>query len=90
MSEYIFGREPREFGDIARPLATELVEAAGRAQARRPRKNFDPGQGIRATVIGASQFTVQVSGKTVFLPDPGVLPVHNVPVVQAGSRTRPT
>src|SRR6202000_1894362 len=45
---------------------------------------IDPGQRIRATVIGASQFTVQVSGKTIFLPDPGVLPLHNVPVVHAG------
>ena len=35
-------------------------------------------------MIGASQFTVQVSGKTIFLPNPGVLPVHNVPVVHAG------
>ena len=32
-------------------------------------------------MIGASQFTVQVSGKTIYLPDPYVLPVHNVPVV---------
>jgi len=43
---------------------------------------IDPGQRIRATVIGASQFTVQVSGKTIYLPDPYVLPVHNVPVVR--------
>jgi ethanolamine utilization protein EutA (predicted chaperonin) len=45
---------------------------------------IDPGQRIRATVIGASQFTVQVSGKTIHLPGPGVLPVHNVPVVHVG------
>jgi ethanolamine utilization protein EutA len=42
---------------------------------------IDPGQRIRATVIGASQFTVQVSGKTIYLPEPAVLPVHNIPVV---------
>ncbi len=35
-------------------------------------------------MIGASQFTVQVSGKTIYLSDPKVLPVHNVPVVHAG------
>ena len=81
VSEYIFGREPREFGDIARPLATELVRLLGERKAP---TSIDPGQGIRATVIGASQFTVQVSGKTVFLPSPELLPVHNVPVVQAG------
>ena len=33
---------------------------------------IDPGQRIRATVIGASQFTVQVSGKTIYLPEPAV------------------
>jgi ethanolamine utilization protein EutA len=43
---------------------------------------IDPGQRIRATVIGASQFAVQVSGKTIYLPDPYVLPVRNVPVVR--------
>ena len=41
----------------------------------------EPLERIRATVIGASQFTVQVSGKTIYLPDASVLPVHNVPVV---------
>lgn len=81
VSEYIFGREARDFGDIARPLATALTDLLA---ARHAPKALDPGQGIRATVIGASQFTVQVSGKTVFLPRPELLPVHNVPVVQAG------
>ncbi len=81
VSEYIFGREERDFGDIARPIAREL--AALLAQRKAP-TSVDPGNGIRATVIGASQFTVQVSGKTVFLPNPELLPIHNVPVVQAG------
>jgi ethanolamine utilization protein EutA len=45
---------------------------------------IDPGQRIRATVIGASQFTVQVSGKTIYLPKPEILPVHNIPVVHIG------
>ena len=80
VSEYIFGREERDFGDIASPLAAEI--AALLAQRKAP-ASVDPGNGIRATVIGASQFTVQVSGKTVFLPNPESLPVHNIPVVQA-------
>ena len=81
VSEYLFGYEGRDYGDIARLLADEL-----RAQLKRRTalKLIDPGQRIRATVIGASQFTVQVSGKTIHLPRPGVLPVHNVPVVPLG------
>jgi ethanolamine utilization protein EutA len=78
VSEYLFGYEEREFGDIARELAAEL---RGELARRTDLPVIDPGQRIRATVIGASQFTVQVSGKTIYLPGPGVLPVRNVPVV---------
>ena len=81
VSEYIFGREEADYGDIARMLAEELTGELGRRGAP---KSVDAGQRIRATVIGASQFTVQVSGKTIYLPHPEVLPVHNIPVVQAG------
>jgi ethanolamine utilization protein EutA len=81
VSEYIFGLEERDYGDIARLLAAELSGQLGR---RTDLPLIDPGGRIRATVIGASQFTVQVSGKTIHLPDPDVLPVHNVPVVHIG------
>jgi ethanolamine utilization protein EutA (predicted chaperonin) len=81
VSEYLFGYEDRDYGDIARPLATAL---RGELARRTTLPVIDPGQRIRATVIGASQFTVQVSGKTIHLPGPGVLPVHNVPVVHVG------
>ena len=79
VSEYIFGHEDRDYGDIARMLAAALTEKLAQ-RSRLPL--VDPGQRIRATVIGASQFTVQVSGKTIHLPAPEVLPVHNVPVVR--------
>ncbi len=79
VAEYIFGHEQAEFGDIAKPLAGALARELSR---RTGLPLIDPGQRIRATVIGASQFTVQVSGKTIYLPDPYVLPVHNVPVVR--------
>ena len=42
---------------------------------------YDPGQGIRATVVGASQFAVQVSGNTILVSDPGILPLRNIPVI---------
>ena len=79
VAEYIFGHETAVFGDIAKPLAAAL---AGELSRRSGLPLIDPGQRIRATVIGASQFTVQVSGKTIYLPDPYVLPVHNVPVIR--------
>jgi ethanolamine utilization protein EutA len=79
VAEYMFGHETQEFSDIARLLAAELARELSR---RSTLPLIDPGQRIRATVVGASQFTVQVSGKTIYLPDPYVLPVHNVPVLR--------
>jgi len=78
VSEYLLHGEQEDFGDIAALLAVELRRQLLDGCDLPVR---DPGQGIRATVIGASQFTVQVSGKTIYLSDPEVLPVHNVPVI---------
>src|SRR5262245_10252346 len=81
VAEYIFGRETAGHGDIAMLLAQEIV---AQFKARIFIPIIEPNERIRATVIGASQFTVQVSGKTIYLPDAGVLPVHNIPVVHLG------
>jgi ethanolamine utilization protein EutA len=79
VSEYIYGREKKLFGDIGSFVAQGLLEAFNNQTIALP--IADPGQGIRATVIGASQFTVQVSGKTIYLSDTSMLPMHNVPVL---------
>jgi len=79
VAEYIFGRETETFGDIAKPLAERIARAFSAGRMGVPM--MDPGQGIRATVIGASQFSVQLSGKTIHLSDKAQLPVRNVPVV---------
>ena len=81
VSEYLYGHERADYGDIARPLAATIARGLA---ARLKVPVVEPAERIRATVIGASQFTVQVSGKTIYLPDPGVLPVRNVPVVHLG------
>src|SRR5262245_35492136 len=80
VSEYMFGSE-HDHGDIAGLLAAALCRELSRRSAL---PLIDPGGRIRATVIGASQFTVQVSGKTIYLPDANVLPMHNIPVVHLG------
>jgi ethanolamine utilization protein EutA len=78
VSEYIYGREKKEFGDIAKMLAPELI---GELSTRMSLPILDPGQGIRATVIGAAQFSVQVSGNTILISHPEQLPVRNLPVL---------
>jgi ethanolamine utilization protein EutA len=77
VSEYIYGREPRAYGDLGQPLAAAIrqrIEAWGVPIET-------PEQGIRATVVGASQYTVQVSGSTIYVTPPETLPLRNVPVI---------
>ena len=79
VSEYIFERETETHGDLGKALAHHLHHAL--TDKRIPYPVYDPGQGIRATVVGASQFSVQVSGNTIMITDQSVLPLRNVPVV---------
>lgn len=81
VAEYIYGREAREFGDLGPRLA-----AAVRRHAEGSRiQLLEPREGIRATCIGASQYTVQVSGDTIFLSDPAPLPLRSLPVAAVGA-----
>jgi ethanolamine utilization protein EutA len=77
VSEYIYGRETSHFSD----LGPHLARAVQAEVARLGVPIADAPQGIRATVVGASQYTVQVSGSTIYLDPPGVVPIRNVPVV---------
>jgi ethanolamine utilization protein EutA len=77
VSEYIYGREKAEFGDLGPLIGREV-----RAQAeKRGYQITDSSEGIRATVIGASQYTVQLSGETIFIPESITLPLRNLRVV---------
>jgi len=77
VAEYIYGRETASYGDLGELLAQEILARAAKRGARIERSN----EGIRATVIGASQYTTQVSGSTIFVSPLDVLPVRNVPVI---------
>lgn len=77
VSEYIYGRETQVYGDLGPALAQAVLQ---RVQAWGPRIE-PPDQGIRATVIGASQYTIQVSGSTIFVEPQATLPLRNLPVI---------
>jgi ethanolamine utilization protein EutA len=81
VAEYVHGRERRRFGDVAPELGAALAAAAAEGCFGAPPLELPIG--IRATVIGASQFTVQLSGSTVHVPDPALLPLRGLPVVDA-------
>jgi ethanolamine utilization protein EutA len=77
VAEYIYNREARHFGDLGPALAQAVLK---RVQAWGPRVE-QPEQGIRATVVGASQYTIQVSGSTIFVEPASTLPLRNLPVI---------
>ncbi len=77
VSEYIYDREKTAFGDLGPALAEAVARRAETWGAR----VLVPRAGIRATVIGASQYTIQVSGSTIFVAPLDALPLRNVPVI---------
>jgi ethanolamine utilization protein EutA len=77
VSEFIYNREKTSFGDLG-PLFAQEVH---RRMADLDMLVMEPAARIRATVIGASQYTVQVSGNTVFIAPEDAVPVRNVAVV---------
>jgi ethanolamine utilization protein EutA len=79
VSEYVYGWQTAGCGDLGQALGTALRAAL---DARPPAgRLLEPAEGIRATVIGACQYSMQVSGDTVYLSDAGLLPIHNVPAL---------
>lgn len=77
VSEYVYQRETRNFGDLGQQLGAAL-----RAElAQLPVELIPFDRGIRATVVGVSQFSMQLSGNTVFVSNSNLLPLKNIPVV---------
>jgi ethanolamine utilization protein EutA len=79
VSEYLYAREVGDYGDLAPRLAEAIrarIDADGLPAGLEP-----AAERIRATVIGASQFTVQVSGNTIAITRPDLLPLHNLQVL---------
>lgn len=77
VSEFIYNREKSTFGDLGPLLAQEIH----RRMAELDILVMEPAARIRATVIGASQYTVQVSGNTVFISPEDAVPVRNIAVI---------
>jgi ethanolamine utilization protein EutA len=90
VGEYVYGREERDFGDMGKRLGLAFRNAlTGLAWPLLPASAC-----IRATALGASEYTVQLSGNTGHISSPGrLLPRRNVqvvhPVAPLGDRIDP-
>jgi ethanolamine utilization protein EutA len=81
VSEHVYDRDRTSYGDVGPLLGKEirkLVEGLGRKDMLR-----QPIEGIRATVIGAGEYTVQASGNTSYISSTKALPVFGLKVVRA-------
>jgi ethanolamine utilization protein EutA len=81
VAEYVYERESRDFGDLGLRLGHAIRR---RIEAKRlPWALLPAGECIRATAIGASEYSVQLSGNTVYVSNPAVLlPRKNLQVLQ--------
>ena len=80
VAEYIYQREDRDFGDLGRCLGNAIrVRIDGGAL---PWPVLPAGECIRATALGASEYSVQLSGNTSYISAPGkLLPRRNLQVL---------
>ncbi len=81
VAEYVYGREERDFGDLGRRLG--LAVRCRLDAGKLPHALLPAGECIRATALGASEYSVQLSGNTVYISSPGsLLPRKNLQVLQ--------
>jgi len=79
VGEYVYEREDRDFGDLGKLLGQALRRKM--LENRLPWPLLPPGECIRATVIGASSYSLQVSGNTIYISKESLLPRKNLQVL---------
>ena len=81
VGEYVYGREERDFGDMGRRLGRAIRTRIDAGAL--PWPLVPAGECIRATALGASEYSVQLSGNTSYISKPGeLLPRRNLQVLQ--------
>jgi ethanolamine utilization protein EutA len=81
VAEYVYDREKRDFGDMGRRLGAAIRDKLNADAFSWPL--LPAGECIRATALGASEYSVQLSGNTSYISTPGILlPRRNLQVLQ--------
>ena len=81
VAEYVYGREKRDFGDLGWRLGRAFRKLLD--EGALPWPLAPPGECIRATALGASEHSVQISGQTIHISShAALLPRRNLQVVR--------
>ena len=81
VAEYVYDRESRRFGDLGQPLGAALRRRVDAGAL--PYPLLPAGECIRATALGASEYSVQLSGNTGCITSPdALLPRRNLQVLR--------
>jgi ethanolamine utilization protein EutA len=80
VGEYVYKREDRNFGDLGKFLGQSLRRQM--EGYKFPWPLLPAGECIRATVIGASEYSVQISGNTNYISNHDLLPLKNIQVLR--------
>ncbi len=80
VAEYVYDREQNDFGDMGRRLGHAIRRKIDAGKF--PWPLLPAHECIRATALGASEYSVQLSGNTSYISTPGkLLPRRNLQVV---------
>ncbi len=80
VAEFVYGRESRDFGDMGKLLGAALRKRLDAGAL--PWPLLPAGECIRATALGASEYSVQLSGNTTYISSPAaLLPRRNLQVL---------
>jgi ethanolamine utilization protein EutA len=81
VAEYVYRRETKDFGDMGLRLGRAIRARVDSGAL--PWPLLPAGECIRATALGASEYSVQLSGNTSYISKPGeLLPRRNLQVLQ--------
>ena len=80
VSEYVYGYEHAAHGDLGPQYGQRVRQELDKLEQKDLLR--EPTEGIRATVIGAGEYTVQASGTTCYISNPEILPIFGHQVVR--------
>lgn len=86
VSEHIYDHDQKSYGDVGPLLGKNVRDYLNKTSKSNILR--EPAEGIRATVIGAGEYTIQASGNTSYISSAKTLPAFGLKVIRVLVRQR--